>query len=607
MPVDRDAALKRAEKLLRQGKLEGAIAEYVRLVEDQPRDWNAINALGDLYVRAGDPDRAVAQFTRVADFLYAEGFLPKAAALYKKALKTRSDHEPTLLQLGEIAARQRLLADAKTYFRQLAHLRRARDDQRGAAEALVRLGSVEEADAESKIEGARAAVQLGDTVLAARLLTEAAEAFQKQQRNAEALNAFVEAAQLDPDDTLLRARVARECVGAGDFDRARPFLTPDSAGDDPDLLLAIVRIQLAEAGGDARPALMRLLTVSPARHDAVLALCEEVAAGDVEGTYRLVDVLTDVALLEGNFDRAITTLQTFLSRVTHVPALVKLVEVSVDAGRNEPMRQAQAALVDAYLETGYTAEARVIAEDLLAGDPQSEAHRQRLRRALRLLGVEDIDAAVARVVPADELELPWASDRSSPVASRLSREDDGSTPGDARSTYEVDLNEVLSGIEPAAPAMLRETLPQDLEAVFEQMRTRAAGQHEVAGAANLYDRGLEHASEGRIAEAVADLQAAARAPLYRFAAAAALGRVHVGRGELASAVEWFERAAEAPAPTPEEGFALLYELADTLDCLGESARALAVLMELDADTGGYRDVRERVAQLARDQAGSRGT
>ena len=63
MAVDREAALKRAEKLLRQGKLDGAIEEYVRLIDDQPRDWNAINALGDLYVRAGDVDRAIAQFT----------------------------------------------------------------------------------------------------------------------------------------------------------------------------------------------------------------------------------------------------------------------------------------------------------------------------------------------------------------------------------------------------------------------------------------------------------------------------------------------------------------------------------------------------------------
>ena len=55
MALDRDNTLKKAEKLLRQGRLDGAIAEYVKLVEDQPRDWNTANMLGDLYARAGRP------------------------------------------------------------------------------------------------------------------------------------------------------------------------------------------------------------------------------------------------------------------------------------------------------------------------------------------------------------------------------------------------------------------------------------------------------------------------------------------------------------------------------------------------------------------------
>ncbi len=51
---------------------------------------------------------------------------------------------------------------------------------------------------------------------------------------------------------------------------------------------------------------------------------------------------------------------------------------------------------------------------------------------------------------------------------------------------------------------------------------------------------------------------------------------------------------------------MLYDLAAALERLGESARALAILMELDADAGGYRDVRTRIEHLTREQAGSRG-
>ena len=113
VPINREESLKHAERLLRMGRLDGAIAEYARLVEEAPGDWNAINALGDLYMRGGDGVRAAAQFIRVADHLFAEGFLARAAAVYKKALKLQDSDAHTLLRLGDVAARQGLLVDAK--------------------------------------------------------------------------------------------------------------------------------------------------------------------------------------------------------------------------------------------------------------------------------------------------------------------------------------------------------------------------------------------------------------------------------------------------------------------------------------------------------------
>ena len=91
MAIDRAVTLRNAEKLLRQGKVDAAIAEYVRVVEDNPRDWNTANVLGDLYVRTSRSDKAIEQFLRIADSLREQGFLPKAAALYKKILKIKPD------------------------------------------------------------------------------------------------------------------------------------------------------------------------------------------------------------------------------------------------------------------------------------------------------------------------------------------------------------------------------------------------------------------------------------------------------------------------------------------------------------------------------------
>ena len=45
MAQDRERTLTHIETLLRSGRLDAAIAEYVRLVEEQPSDWNAASAL----------------------------------------------------------------------------------------------------------------------------------------------------------------------------------------------------------------------------------------------------------------------------------------------------------------------------------------------------------------------------------------------------------------------------------------------------------------------------------------------------------------------------------------------------------------------------------
>jgi tetratricopeptide (TPR) repeat protein len=500
--IDREAALKKAEKLLRQGKLKGAIEEYVRLIDDQPGDVGAINALGDLYIRAGDTDRAVAQFTRAADQLFADRVFAKAQAIYKKTLKVQPHHEHALSQLAEIAERQGLAADAVAYLRQLAERRRMRGDERGVSECLQRM-----------------------------------RAFERGKSDIPA----TAAASAEPPE--------------------------DDGVEDPSRLLAAATRELV-AGNElqGRAALMRALTVDATRHGDVVRIALDLAAeGRIETAFGCIDVSADAALLAGNLTQSIETLQTFVRAAPHIPALVKLVELCVDAGLDGPLRAAQTQLADAYLDTGHGAEARVIAEDLLEHDPDCEAHAQRVRRAMELLGAPDAERTVVDV-------------RGRHLTVDMPGPDQGESTAEipASEEMEIDLSEVLAGI----------------------------GDAPEGDADDPYNRALKHLEEGRSDEAMADFREAAGVSRTRARAAAELGRLHVRRGELEAAVEWLERAADGPASTPEEGFAVLYELADTFERLGEPARALAILVDLDADAGGYRDVRNRIEQLARAQPGS---
>jgi len=660
--IDRDATLKQADKLLRQGKLDGAIDQYVRLITEQPEDWNAINLLGDLYLRAGKNDLAAEQFTRIADHQFSEGFLPKSAALYKKALKVKADDQHILMQLAEIGERQGKFADAKFYLHKVAKQRQGRGEDRAAAECILRLGSLEGSDLESKIAAARAAQSIGDAFRAVELLKDAAHVLDKEKRRNEAFQLLADAAEIDPFDADLRNRLAREFVSAGQPNRARAYLSAETAGDDPDLLLALATIEFAEGREhDARTAMARVLALAPEREADVAHLADElITGGRVESAYACVDAITDAALLEDDILRAVAVLQKFVEQGPHIPALAKLVAIAADAKMVEALRPAQEQLADAYLTASMGDEARVVAEDLVRTDPASDAHADRLRRALVMLGVTDSEQVIVRVragtaretedddlLPMEDPDFsdvatgideaavlpevdvfvyPESEIRNAPDSSLdLSLEPSDEMPGAAQDptiygdsavtleASEIDLSGALSGLMSSAldiPGQTDESPPdaaepaEDIEDVFAQMRATSAREQQASAALGQYEQALQYLDQGLVKEAITELEGAAKVPMLRFRAAAQLGRVYVEGGDIATGVEWLERAAEAPAPTPDEGHAVLYDLAAALQTHGESSRALAILMELDADADGFRDVRDRIAQLTRAQTGS---
>jgi len=633
--------------LVRQGKLDGAIAEYVRLVDEYPTDWNAINALGDLYLRGGNSDKALEQFIRIADHQFSEGFFPKAAALYKKGLKLQPDHEHILMQLASIGERQGKFVDAKQYLKQVAKQREARGEDRGAAECILRLGSMPEADVESRVAGARAAQQIGDGFRAVELLKQAAHELEKAKKRNEALQLLAEAADIDPFDAELRIRLAREFLAAGQSKQARVYLSFETAGDDVDLLMALATLEFADGREeDARVAMARVLALAPEREPEIVKVADELLGQSrIESAYACVDAMTDAALLQGDVPAAAAALKKFVAASPYPPAVAKLAE---------------------------------LAGDLVRNNPESDVHADLLRQAFALSGMADPDAAVARVragqSPAaedDGVDVPAVDERSSetgsaadaarfealddelPVADLLGNAEHDTSPAshmaieetppgppaaqtvpppavaDEDETVllemaEIDLSTALSGLlspspvwpptasantrpaetaEPVTnepPPSIDEPAP-DIEDVFAQMRAKTAREQQASAALKHYEEGLRYVEQGLDKEAIAALEAAARVPMLRFKAAARLGRLLIDRGDLNEGVDWLERAAEAPAPSPEEGYDLLYELAGALEAQGEPARALAILIELEAETNGYRDVSTRIMYLSKVQ------
>jgi tetratricopeptide (TPR) repeat protein len=658
-PFDREAALKAAEKALKLGKVDVAIAEYVKVVEAQPRDWNSANALGDLYVRAKQVDKGLEQYTRIADHLADEGFYSKALALFKKILKLKPDQEYALLQSGDLAAKQGTLADAKKFFMQVAERRQARGDKKGAAEIAVRLGTLDPEDLDARLRAGQLAAEMGDKATAIREFREIATKLEAQEKYSEALvplqlaydldtsNESIrgrlfgahlgsnpelarkfasgvaelkqvaaalekagqtdavlavlgEVAAADPSDLEVRAGLALAYVGRGELDKARDYLSAETAGTNPALWLTLAEVELR---GDRLPegkqAVIQAITLDRNQTQAAVVLGCRLADANPEGGYQAIDAVADAALAENDFAAAAVALHEFTTRVrSHLVALMRLVEICVDGGLEATMYEAQASLADAYLEAGRALEARIISEDLVAREPWNRVNIDRFRRALVMLGESDPDAIISDRLSGEspflatekmDLNEGMSFDTPSPVEPPAA-----SSESDA----EVDLSELIN--EPAAPGPAAQ--PRSLDQVFRGMRDESSRASSEESAAEQYRLALTYHEMGMADDAIKALEVAARSPRQRFDAASMLGRLYLERKDPAHAIEWLERAAEAPAPTPDAGRALLYDLATTLESAGEKSRALAVFVELESESGGYRDVAGQIERLSKVQA-----
>src|SRR5581483_8332233 len=134
-----------AEKAVQQGKLQSAINEYEKVVQEDPKDLNILNTIGDLHARVGNNDKAAvyfskdgdiyarSQYLQVADASMKAGNLEEAARIFQKILELDSDN----------TAMQTKLADL---YIKLGRKDNARDIFLTAANSLYQRGAVDAAD-----------------------------------------------------------------------------------------------------------------------------------------------------------------------------------------------------------------------------------------------------------------------------------------------------------------------------------------------------------------------------------------------------------------------------------------------------------------------------
>jgi tetratricopeptide (TPR) repeat protein len=171
--INKRKLLESAQKNLQKGALDKALKDYQALLEADPRDANVRLKVGDLQLKRGQTDDAIAAYLKVCDQFMRDGFDAKAVAIYKQISKIDPKRFDIYIPLADLYQRLGLTSDAMGALQTAAEAYQRDGRRREALDLLRRMASLDPTNTTSRLKVAELLRQEG---LAAEALVEFEEA-----------------------------------------------------------------------------------------------------------------------------------------------------------------------------------------------------------------------------------------------------------------------------------------------------------------------------------------------------------------------------------------------------------------------------------------------
>lgn len=370
-----------AEKAEKAGKLDQAIPLYRQLLEDNPRDWNTINKIGDLFAKIGKMREAGDEYAKVAEFYAKDGFHLKAIAIWKKINKLDPSSVEPYAKLADLYAKQGLVMEAKGQYQIVAEDQLKRNRLKDAAETLRKMVEIDSADLKTRSRLADIYTKEGSTAKAVGEYIAISEELNLKGHPAEAIQVLEKGLKID-SGIKVKAQLGKVHLAQRSFDKAIAYLEEVSAQDpSPESMMQLGQAYLgAKRVADAQSTLESVLEKSPSSQEARVILVQIYAVqARADEAYETVIPLVEQLLLKRDADRANNLLLQITNRSPHhVRTLQKLVEVARIRQNDRAIVQALSNLLEAHLAAGSERAAEDTASQLVEVEPDNEQFKARL-------------------------------------------------------------------------------------------------------------------------------------------------------------------------------------------------------------------------------------
>jgi tetratricopeptide (TPR) repeat protein len=224
MSVDIVKQLDRAKRFIEKNRIEEAMEAYHSVLDAVPNHLESLQALGDLYSRQNQSDRAATYYGLLFDRLVSSGEEAKALALYSRFLKQQQQPPERVARYALLLQKQNRIEEAIEQYLTAAMAFELGGKGEEALAAFVRVSQLDPDNPERHITVAQLAERVGDTVAASRAYLRAGQL--RTENNAEALELFGNAYRLAPADRSTTLLYAQTVLRAGDAAQAAALLAP---------------------------------------------------------------------------------------------------------------------------------------------------------------------------------------------------------------------------------------------------------------------------------------------------------------------------------------------------------------------------------------------
>jgi diguanylate cyclase (GGDEF)-like protein len=300
MAADVSKNLERAKKFLEKNRVEDAIAAYLTVLEGAPHHAEATQALGDLYTRTDQPDRAAVYYGYFFDLLIEPKDETKALAIYNRFLRSSLTQQPPerIARYAFLQQKQNHAEEAIEQYTVAAGMFEAAARGEDALFCWERTAQLDPDNLARQMKVAESAASLGKNALAARSFLRAGQIAATAGSPSEALSLLGRAYGLAPKERSVALLFAEAKLRNGEAAEAAGLLEPFAASENDAAFLETFSDALQQTG----------------QLDRARAILEKLLREKNEGIARLFQ-LADAYIDAGQEPKAIEILQTIKRRM----------------------------------------------------------------------------------------------------------------------------------------------------------------------------------------------------------------------------------------------------------------------------------------------------